>query len=70
LSSCALRPAILPSYILPSCLFIRHLLDFRSTFIRPSLDICLTSVWRMCVTGHSQQHIVFFKLYVVSKFYS
>jgi hypothetical protein len=56
--------------VLPSCLFIQHLFDFRPTFVRPSLDVRLTSVRSLCVTGHSQQHTVFFKLYIVLKFCS
>jgi hypothetical protein len=51
LLSCALLSYILLSYcpvilriVLPSCLFIQHLFDFRPTFVRCSLDVRLTSV--------------------------
>jgi hypothetical protein len=69
-ASCRFVPAILRPIILSSCLFIRHLFDLRSTFVRPLLDVHLTSVGRLCITGHSQERTVFFKLYVVLKFYS
>jgi len=56
--------------ILSSCLFIQHLFDFHPSFVRPSLDVRLTFVRSLCVTGHSQQRTVFFKLYFVLEFCS
>jgi len=44
--------------------------DLRLIFVQPSLNIHLTSIWRLFVTGHSQQHTIFFKLYVVLQFCS
>jgi hypothetical protein len=57
------RPVVIRT-VLPSCLFIQHLFDFRPTFVRCSLDVCLTSVQSLCVTGHSQQRTVFFKFVI------
>jgi hypothetical protein len=65
-----LRLIVLRPIVLSSCLFIQHLFDFRSTFVRPLLDVCLTSVGHLCVIGHFQERIVFFKLYVVLEFCS
>jgi len=57
-----LRPApyVLTSYVL------------RLAILRPafSSNIYLTSVQYLCVTGHSQQRTLFFKLYVVLGFCS
>ncbi len=54
---CGLRPIILPSY-----LFIQHPFNFCPTFVWPSLDIHLTSIRCLFITGHSRRHTIFFKL--------
>jgi hypothetical protein len=75
LSSCALLSYVLRHVImrfavlriiLSSCLFIHICL----IFVRSSLDVRLTFVQCLCVTSHSQQCTIFFKLYVVLKFCS
>jgi hypothetical protein len=53
-----LHPIVLPSYFSS---------DICLTFIRPSLDVRLTSVRHLFSMGHSQRHTVFFKPYVMLK---
>ena len=69
---------------LPSCVLRHPLTSCRPIVLRPapccptsahltssfSSNIYLTSVQSLCVTGHSQQRTVFFKLYVVLEFCS
>jgi hypothetical protein len=62
--------------VLPSCALSSYVLFCRLafssniclTFVRPLSDVRLTSMRSLCVTSHSQQHTVIFKLYVVLKF--
>jgi len=61
-TSCALR---LTSYVLMS--YVLRLAILGPAF---SSNIYLTSVQYLCVTGHSQQRTLFFKLYVVLGFCS
>jgi hypothetical protein len=45
--------------VLLSCLSMRCLFDFCSTFVQPSLDIRLTSVRCLFIAGHFQRRIIF-----------
>jgi len=73
LLSCCPASCALPSYtlrldVLHSVIlffFIRHLFDFRPTFVRPSLDVCLTFTQRLLGASYSQRQIVLFKSYIV-----
>jgi len=79
----ALRPARLPSCCHTSCClcaltsyallsYVLHIAVLHPIVLRPafSSNIYLTFVQYLCVTGHSQQRILFFKLYVVLGFCS
>ncbi len=65
---------VLPSCVLSSCTLSSYVLPFYHpvfssyiylTFIRPSLDVRLTSARCLSGAGYSQRHTVFFKSYVV-----
>ncbi len=49
---------------------VLRLVVLRPDVLRPAFsnNIYLTYVQYLCVTGHSQQHTIFFKLYIVLEF--